>query len=185
MFLFLCIAAVAWPSFASAPQTDNTKLWNDTFVGPYAVELPHSEVLPLIVAQSYILSNHAVQEPPSEPPSASVSPRLLPGNPVSPYSEEQEAWKAYLKRLTTPEEYKVLDCIATKESKWRNVPNYLYDGEQGRFTAFGPFQVLKSTAAAYSTNDRREPYENIRIAVALYRARGSTPWLVWRQCIIL
>ena len=93
--------------------------------------------------------------------------------------------RSYLRSLTTPSEFGVLDAIARCESKYRNIPNYLYDGEGGRYTAFGPFQILKSTAARYSLKDRRDPGENVRIAVALYRARGSRPWNPSRQCWLL
>ena len=82
-----------------------------------------------------------------------------------------------------PDNFQLLNCIATKESKWRNVPNYLYDGENGIYTAFGPFQILKSTATKYSKNDRRDPYANVRIAVEIFRNEGVYPWLVWQQCV--
>ena len=82
-----------------------------------------------------------------------------------------------------PDNFALLNCIAEKESKWRNVPNYLYDGEDGIYTAFGPFQILKSTAAKYSNDDRRDAYTNVRIAVKIFRNEGVLPWLVWKQCV--
>lgn len=86
-------------------------------------------------------------------------------------------------RLLEPDGFDLLNCIATKESKWRNVPNYLYDSEDGIYTAFGPFQILKSTAAKYSNDDRRDAYTNVRIAVKIFRNEGVLPWLVWPQCM--
>ena len=110
---------------------------------------------------------------------------------VNPKTEESYiAWvherreigpKEYL-RLLEPDNFDLLDCLAEKESKWRNVPNYLYDGEDGIYTAFGPFQILKSTAAKYSNEDRRDVYSNIRIAVKIFRSEGSGPWLVAPLC---
>lgn len=78
--------------------------------------------------------------------------------------------------------YKLLSCIAEKESRWQNIPNYLYDGEDGRYTAYGPFQILKSTAARYSGEDRRDIYANVRIAVKIFYNEGLNPWLVKDQC---
>ena len=83
----------------------------------------------------------------------------------------------------TYNDYEILNCIAKNESNWRNVPNYLYDGEDGIYTAYGPYQILKSTAKRYSDKDRLNPYNNVEIAVLIYGNEGYTPWLVWRSCI--
>ena len=90
--------------------------------------------------------------------------------------------KTYLKNLAGTD-YEILYCIAEKESNWKNIPNYLYDGEEGRYTAYGPFQILKSTALRYSDEDRRDVYANIRIAVKIFKNEGSKPWLVANQCV--
>jgi len=81
-----------------------------------------------------------------------------------------------------PDNFTLLNCLAEKESKWKNIPNYLYDGEDGIYTAFGPFQILKSTAARYSKEDRRDVYSNIRIAVKIFKNEGVKPWLVAPLC---
>jgi ADP-heptose:LPS heptosyltransferase len=100
---------------------------------------------------------------------------------VARYTSLTETPKEYLKRIE-PRFFDLLDCIAEKESKWQNIPNHLYDGENGKYTAFGPFQILKSTAARYSGEDRRDPYANIRIALKIFYNEGLTPWLVKEQC---
>ncbi len=102
------------------------------------------------------------------------------------YSPTQEEWREYLKSLTTQEEFKVLDCIASKESRWRMVKNYMWDSNPKKYTAFGIFQILESTAKGVDpTLDRMEPYQNIQLAVKLYRRSGATPWLVAPQCVRL
>lgn len=72
--------------------------------------------------------------------------------------------------------------IADCESQFKNVPNYLYDGEDGRYTAYGPFQVLKSTASDYSDKDRKIVDNNIEIAMLLFKDRGSQPWNESKSC---
>lgn len=79
-------------------------------------------------------------------------------------------------------EFEALDRVAQCESKWQNVPNYLYDGESGRFTAYGPFQIVKSTAIRYSDEDRKDPYANVRIAITLFHNEGFQPWSESSDC---
>lgn len=88
----------------------------------------------------------------------------------------------YLKNKVSDAEYRILNRIAQCESEWKNIPNHLYDGEGGRYTAYGPFQILKSTARNYSKEDRREVYTNIDIAIKIYKAEGTTPWNESRYC---
>ena len=90
--------------------------------------------------------------------------------------------REYLRELVSLQDFKILDCLARNESGWNNIPNYLYDGEDGRFTAWGPFQILKSTALRYSTEDRRDEFENVRIAIDIYKNEGTQPWLVEYLC---
>ena len=90
----------------------------------------------------------------------------------------------YLRSLVSKEDFVILDAVSTCESNWGNKPNYLYDGENGIYTAYGPFQILKSTAERYSSEDRRDPYANVRIAVEIYKAEGLTPWKLSKYCIM-
>jgi hypothetical protein len=105
-----------------------------------------------------------------------VAPALQPEPPPKPTPKE------YLKSKVSEREYKILHLIAQCESEWKNIPNHLYDGENGRYTAYGPFQILKSTARGYSKEDRREVYTNIDIAIAIYRKEGTTPWNESKYC---
>ena len=73
-------------------------------------------------------------------------------------------------------------AVAKCESSFKNVPNHLYDGEDGRYTAYGPFQILKSTAKRYSLNDRRNPKYNIEMAILIYLNEGLTPWNESKSC---
>lgn len=72
--------------------------------------------------------------------------------------------------------------IATCESKLQNIPNFMYDGEDGIYTAYGPFQILKSTAKGYSDLDRREIDNNIEIAMMIFAKEGSRPWNESKEC---
>lgn len=72
--------------------------------------------------------------------------------------------------------------IAKCESDYQNIPNYLYDGEDGRYTAFGPFQILRSTALRYSDKDRRIIENNVDIAVQIFKNEGTTPWKLTKFC---
>ena len=101
---------------------------------------------------------------------------LLIVEPPKPTPQE------YLASKVSEREYKILNVIAQCESKWQNIPNHLYDGENGRYTAYGPFQILKSTARNYSKEDRREVYTNIDIAIEIYKTEGTTPWNESRYC---
>lgn len=168
---------MAIPALAQAPVTNggNQRL-SDQFVGPVSLKIDITATFPLIVAQSYLFPTYVR----TEPPSASVTPRVLLQDTHVARSE----WQEYLASLTTKEEYEVLNCIATKESGWVQKWNYLYKTNPQKYTAYGFFQILESTARGTDpTLDRFDPYQNIELAVKLYRKSGATPWLVWPQCI--
>jgi hypothetical protein len=99
--------------------------------------------------------------------------------PVEPLTIEE---KIVAKAIENNLDPKLLLSIAKCESQFLNVPNYLYDGEDGRYTAYGPFQILKSTALNYSEKDRRDIDNNIEIAMLLFKDRGSQPWNESKSC---
>lgn len=101
------------------------------------------------------------------------------------YTPEQESWRQYLKAQTTEEEYEVLDCLARKESRWSMTWNYMNPtGDvSSKWSAYGIFQILESTARGTDpTLDRMQPFDNIDLAVKLYRKSGASPWLVADLC---
>lgn len=64
----------------------------------------------------------------------------------------------------------VMLAIAQAESRFRNVPNYLYDGESGRYTAFGIFQITKTTwkyLCGDDVHNRKVPIKNIECAMKI------------------
>lgn len=69
--------------------------------------------------------------------------------------------------------------IARAESEFKNVPNYLYDGEDGYRTAYGPFQITRSTYAGYGCghpSERLEVDKNIACARIIYDKAGTADW---------
>lgn len=102
---------------------------------------------------------------------------------VIEYTSQQKEWQAYLKALTTEKEYEVLNCLATHESRWQQKWNYMYVVNPQKYTAYGIFQILESTARGVDpTLDRKDPHQNIELAVKLYRSSGKSPWLVAPLC---
>lgn len=69
-----------------------------------------------------------------------------------------------------------LDCIAMRESNWRNIPNFEGSG------AFGPFQFMRTTFAATPTGrnggDWRNPFDQVDAAADLLRAGRAYEWEV-------
>lgn len=66
--------------------------------------------------------------------------------------------------------------IAYAESKFRNVPNYKYDGEKGGYTAFGIFQFTRTTYKGYcgDPDERFMPVKNIECAARILKEKGGT-----------
>ena len=72
--------------------------------------------------------------------------------------------------------------IAWSESQFRNVPNFMYDGEDGKYTAWGIFQFTITTFVAYGcgTADERKVIEkNIECAIMILATEknGHAHWL--------
>lgn len=77
-----------------------------------------------------------------------------------------------------------VDCekayrIAKAETYFKNVCNYKYDGENGKFTACGVFQITRTT---YRNNcgdpaDRKDIEKNIQCAFKIMASKGYDDWL--------
>lgn len=168
------------PAMAHAPSTaQNGGIYSQSdayVIASQSPELPPRSVFdPKDAPGGLITENYAIP--------AYVLPSV-PSLPPPALSPVQEEWRDYLKSLTTPEEYKILSCIAQKESRWQMKWNYLHDTDPDKYTAYGIFQILSSTAfSTDSTLDRFDPLQNIELAVKLYRKSGSQPWLVAPLCV--
>ena len=93
--------------------------------------------------------------------------------------------KAYLASITTPQEYEFLSEVIRCESGWKMKWNYMNPSGDptSRFSAFGYFQIIKSTALATdSTLDRMKAVDNLILGVKLYRRAGLSPWEASRSC---
>ena len=74
---------------------------------------------------------------------------------------------------------KLMLAIAKSESECKNKPNYLYDGEKGRYSAFGIFQITRTTYREYCNNniaDRFIPEKNIDCAMIIATTSGLHHW---------
>lgn len=65
--------------------------------------------------------------------------------------------------------------IAYAESRFKNVPNFKYDGEDGKYTAYGIFQFTRTTYKQHcdNPNERVEIEPNIKCGVRMI-AEGKT-----------
>lgn len=118
---------------------------------------------------------------------------------VQPYSMPTEAVYALLRGYKpqglTLEQEQVLSTIKSKclnfnvncdtairiakaESNFKNVPNYLYTDEKGRYTAYGIFQILRSTYKTFCGNpDERMIIEkNIECGLKIMQDSGVQHW---------
>lgn len=68
--------------------------------------------------------------------------------------------------------------IAWAESQYRNVPNYMYDGEGGYYTAYGPFQITRTTYKAFcgEPSERLIVEKNIECAMKIATQSGLHHW---------
>lgn len=96
--------------------------------------------------------------------SESVNPQPIPETP-----------QEYLREIAGTN-YNVLDRIATCESNWRT------NAKNPNSSASGVFQFLSSTWNKWGQGDVFNPYDNIRSAVKLFDAEGTTPWLASKKC---
>ncbi len=69
-------------------------------------------------------------------------------------------------------------AVARAESNFKNVPNYLYDGEDGYYTAYGIFQITRTTFKAFCGNPdlRKDIEENIKCGVKIIANGGIGHW---------
>lgn len=69
-------------------------------------------------------------------------------------------------------------AIAWAESRFKNVPNYKYDGETGRYTAYGIFQFTRTTYRAFcgDPDERMDIDKNIDCAVRMLAEGGESHW---------
>ena len=101
--------------------------------------------------------------------------KLTPYSPIELMIMEE----AVLAGVDTELALKIADC----ESQFRNVPNFKYDGESGRYTAYGIFQITKSTADLTGLNlDRRKIEDNIKMGIHLLKTDGVGHWKESRDC---
>jgi len=98
---------------------------------------------------------------------------LLTQKPVLGHSD---AFQAYLKSITTPQEFAILDTIAFCESGYRP------DAQNPHSSAGGIFQFLDSTWNKWGQGDKYDGYANIRAGVNLYRNQGTDPWNASKEC---
>lgn len=68
--------------------------------------------------------------------------------------------------------------ISWAESRYQNVPNYMYDGENGYYTAYGPFQITRTTYRAFcgEPSERLEIDKNIECAMIIASQDGVHHW---------
>lgn len=71
--------------------------------------------------------------------------------------------------------------IAEAESQFRNVPNYLYKGEDGKYTAYGIFQITRPTWKHFCGEDnsleqRSNIDKNIECAMIIASESGVHHW---------
>lgn len=70
-------------------------------------------------------------------------------------------------------------AIAKAESHFKNVPNYLYDGELGKYSAYGIYQFTRTTWMQECTPDKSERMDiekNIECAVRLISEGKESHW---------
>ena len=70
--------------------------------------------------------------------------------------------------------------ISYAESRYKNVPNYAYDGENGISTAYGPFQLTRTFYKSFCGNpdERLIVDKNIECAIKVM-ALQKNPYLHW------
>lgn len=91
---------------------------------------------------------------------------------------------AYLNKIA-PDLTDTLLEVARCESGYQQKWNYMNPtGDlNSKWSAYGYFQITKGTAfSADPTLDRFDPYENIELAVKIYRNRGISPWYLSEGC---
>lgn len=72
----------------------------------------------------------------------------------------------------------VMLSIAKAESRYRNVPNYKYTSEKGYYTAYGIFQITRTTYRAFCGDpaERLDIEKNIDCAMKIASESGLHHW---------
>lgn len=72
----------------------------------------------------------------------------------------------------------IMRKIAYAESRYQNVPNYLYDGENGHYTAYGIFQITRTTYRGFcgDPSERLIVSKNIQCAMKIAKESGLHHW---------
>lgn len=72
----------------------------------------------------------------------------------------------------------VMLAIAKAESRYRNVPNYKYTSEKGYYTAYGIFQITRTTYRAFCGDpaERLDVEKNIDCAMKIAKTSGLHHW---------
>lgn len=73
----------------------------------------------------------------------------------------------------------VMPKICKAEGECKNVPNWKYTDENGYYTAFGIFQITRSTYRQYcgpNTIERKDPEKNIICAMKIAKYSGLFHW---------
>lgn len=88
---------------------------------------------------------------------------------------EEKIVQEAIKRDYSPE--KAL-AIANAESRFKNVPNFKYDGEDGYYTAYGIFQITRTTYKHFCGNpdERLDVDKNIECALKILSQGGESHW---------
>lgn len=73
---------------------------------------------------------------------------------------------------------KTMVAIAKAESQFRNVPNYKYTNEKGYYTAYGIFQITRTTYRAFCGDpaERLDIEKNIDCAMKIATSSGLHHW---------
>lgn len=99
---------------------------------------------------------------------------------------DQNLVETYLDKIA-PDIAPILSRVAFCETHYRNVWNYMNPtGDlDSKWSAFGYFQITKSTGLITDPSlDRMNPLDNIKLAVEIYRKRGSQDWSQSKSCWI-
>ena len=129
------------------------------------------------MAQSSILPQNVVPEPHSP----SVSQTVHSRNPLESrsYTEEQKEWQAYLKSLTTQEEYALANAIIVAESGWKaSIKNKTSSASGLAQYIDGTFQsqCINLRHLAVDMTQKNDPYIQMNCLVLMLRDGGKSHW---------
>lgn len=112
---------------------------------------------------------------------------IIPSKTIEYIAEPQEQIEVELsiegKIIKSATEYglnvETMLRIADAESDFKNVPNYKYTDEDGRYTAYGPFMITRTTYKEYCSDnvlDRMDIDKNIDCAMKIATKSGLHHW---------